>query len=65
MSLHHHHYYDEDGKPAILEHDHGYDDVRHYSEVLGPDALVYWDHDEDVPMCARIFMSSTAESEFE
>lgn len=47
MSLHHHHFYDEHGKPAYLVHDHDFINVRHLTKSLAPEVPVYWDHEGD------------------
>lgn len=46
MPLHHHHYYgpEPDNQPRVLEHDHGYAEVRHITPELFA-APIYWDHE--------------------
>jgi hypothetical protein len=47
MSRHHHHYYDETDAPAILAHDHEYENLRHVVPELGSGKAIYWDHEGD------------------
>jgi hypothetical protein len=42
---HCHHYYDENDKPAKLQHDHPYTNVQHAIAELPIRFPVYWDHE--------------------
>jgi len=44
MSDHCHHYYEDDGQPAKIQHDHGFETLEHPVPI--PAGLpVYWDHE--------------------
>ena len=43
--IHHHHFYDEHNSPAILVHDHDFENVRHVTISIPDWMPVYWDHE--------------------
>ncbi len=44
MPEHHHHFYDEHDKAAVLTHDHDYDTVEHTTASIPKGMPIYWDH---------------------
>ena len=44
---HHHHFYDENDRAAVLVHDHDYERLTHFNPLIAPEAVIYWDHEGD------------------
>ena len=43
--IHHHHYYDQNDKPAVLEHDHPAENIRHIEKGVPEGCPIYWAHE--------------------